>query len=473
MANPFKAIYRSIRGRIFQIIYPAQIYFKAGNAYFEQEHKNFYDSHLVNTTKTNIRNDLNNNIKNPYAMDLDAAIISTKQSNKYDPKKQYLIHCDGNATCYENLDSLCETYTSALTNVVLFNPPGVGHSPGKTNGPEDYQLALKSIVEHLHSQGIPYENIILSGRSLGAAISTVVAAEYQAQGNRIKVINDRSFARLSSASATFVQNLIPTTFLSTIVGGLLYYPVRGLIKFFDLEIETVKPFESINKINPGDAVCIAVEGDEIIAENESLYANLSQYDRSKYAACFASRDNTFKDKAHNLSLYDITSSSFTADNYLRNFLSKFTIQKTPKQLFAAKVHELIDNLYTVVSELLEIENSNLGKMSSSKINDLIDYLQCSSKDIQQLATELSALQNVLITKNDPMNVEREQFIKNISVVAKDINQILDNKQRELRLISNQPRKNMFTSHKVHVQVTHQQELDKIYSKVAALMRVKI
>ena len=231
-----------MRRQAFKLVYPAQFIFTPKNKNFIEKHNEFYKEYKYSNKKTqNLRFNMDGDKKlngiseqekpNKNNKYIDAALIHNKENN--DKNKMFIIHCGENMSCYEWLLERFDEYADLGYNVIGFNPMGVGYSTGVTNGPEDYEAARTAIIENLRLNGIPPENIILSGQSLGAAIATKVAAKYQSEDMRIRVINDRSFAKLDTAAASFIQSFIPTWLLRNTLGVVVYYIVKGFINLFN------------------------------------------------------------------------------------------------------------------------------------------------------------------------------------------------------------------------------------------------
>lgn len=330
LINALNAPYSAVRARVFGLIYPAAQIFTPS----ELEKQGYSDDTVAydenKVTITPLKSDLVADTANPYKIkdaSIDACMIAPIGVNKYDPNKQYIIHCDGNASCYQavlpTLKSLCE---ATKANIVAFNPPGVGFSTGVTTGPEVYMDTLKIMIEHLHKQGIPYANIVLSGRSFGAAISTMVALDYQRQNVPIKVFNDRSFANMADIVGTTVKNIFKNPILNATVGTLADYGINGLIRMLGLNFDPAKAFIEINTINPKHAVCTVVEGDKVIPEAASLYANIPEAMRKENGVKLTAHQD---DDPHNISLdmLNVSGTEQSAIKYQLSSLNKFKTNK--------------------------------------------------------------------------------------------------------------------------------------------------
>lgn len=147
-----------------------------------------------------------------------------------DPKDQKVIICasSGN-TCHElslpailfpalhnegkrlevtptdNYVDLASDYPSY--RIIGMNFRGVMQSTGRARSEQDWVNDVLALVAHLRSQGVPLENIVLKGHSLGGALFTLAAAQLYKKERRttplgqkipcMKLINDRSFSSLA------------------------------------------------------------------------------------------------------------------------------------------------------------------------------------------------------------------------------------------------------------------------------------
>lgn len=276
--------YRAIRSLLFILIYPARVSFKPkyniiiryllkipADKYneirkiFTREHTQELNGHPATARIVNF--DLHANMqygeiteiqkKDSAKRYFESAIFTKDLSNIYNKNKQFIIMAGGNGDCYELYGKEMNAMADDNTNVIGFNPMGVGMSPGITSGPDDYQTAIKAIIDNLHKNGVPHDHIVLLGKSLGAAMCLPVAEQYQARGERVKVIADRTFARLDNTAGTMYR--------------LLYYPVKFLVRLFGLNIDAATAFNKINKENPGDAIGLSADNDGVIPDSCNLY----------------------------------------------------------------------------------------------------------------------------------------------------------------------------------------------------------
>lgn len=326
--------YRAIRRLIFIFVYPAPFKFNPGSEKYNSLRDAFICQQHYNNAQV-VTFDLQANMYADQITEIqrqdtsnryfDAARFSTDLRNFYNVDKQFIIMAGGNATCYEEFAAEASNLTDRNTNVICFNPMGVGISPGITNGPEDYQAAIKSIIDNLHKNGIPHDNIVLQGQSLGAAMCLVTAEQYQARGERVKVIADRTFARLDNTAATMLW--------------VLYIPVKLLINLFGLNIYAATAFNNINNNNPGDAVGLSVDNDGVIPASCNLYNGVNTEARQQgFVNNFYARPPFSDYPAHNISAdyieknHDIYADALSGTTFMRECRSRFKAQMSSKDV---------------------------------------------------------------------------------------------------------------------------------------------
>lgn len=155
--------------------------------------------------------------------------------------QKIIIHAVGNADCYENhmheYALLAQEFPHA--RIVGFNFRGTMNSTGRAWSENDWIEDVKSIVKHYQDQGVPLENILLNGQSLGAAIVTLAAAKiYQeakdkAIANKIDPKTVKSLKLLNTRSFSSVTEFVLFTILgnmgSALFAGLIYGSIIGLL----------------------------------------------------------------------------------------------------------------------------------------------------------------------------------------------------------------------------------------------------
>lgn len=195
----------------------------------------------------------------------EAAIFKKDGDTDFSSQKQYIIMICDFDDYYEKFSDKMNRFVYPESNVICFNPPGMGRSPGETNSPADYQDALKAIIDKLHAEGIPDHHIALLGHGFGAGIALTVAADYQQQKRPIRVIADRchsNTAKLAGMQAQEkVHSYFKNSFLRSFFGTIAYYIANGLVRLLGLNIDAADAFSTIHKINPEHVRAIEVEDD--------------------------------------------------------------------------------------------------------------------------------------------------------------------------------------------------------------------
>lgn len=289
----------------------------------------------------------------------EAAIFTKDLSNIYNKNKQFIIMAGGNATCYEQYGSQMCAMTDDNTNVIGFNPMGVGMSPGITRGPDDYQAAIKAIIDNLHNNGISHDHIVLQGQSLGAAMCLSVAEQYQERGERVKVIADRTFARLDNTAGTMLWPL--------------YYPVKFLVRLFGLNIDAATAFNKINEQHPGDAIGLSANNDGVIPDSCNLYNGVSENMRQKRFVKEFSAFSYYSDSpAHNVpSEYiqenESTTNRRTGAQFTEEYRKRFKSQMTSASIVKSSVINEEDAANT--RKLNSPAVTPLKKAREARVND--------------------------------------------------------------------------------------------------------
>lgn len=194
------------------------------------------DDREINADRTlNVTNKL---IKASEDASIDLFEVST--TNTDIKNKKVIIHAVGNGDCYENhkLEFAALAKRDPNYHVAGFNFRGTLKSTGFAKSEDDWIDDAVAVVEHYHAQGVPYENILLNGQSLGAALVTMAAAKIyrknQEQAKQkgldpktaesVKLINVRSFATLTDEIIHSILGRVG----SALVAGILYGSLIGL-----------------------------------------------------------------------------------------------------------------------------------------------------------------------------------------------------------------------------------------------------
>ncbi len=335
-SNPFSSAYSSIRHSLFTLIYPAPTIVNRGTRNFigiQQLTRSIsnYDQFCHPLEYDFFANVTNVESTNHIAPDhFEAMLIAEIEKNiLYHSDIKYLICLGGNTSCYQVLiPEMIEIYKSHYKKAFLigFNPPGVGMSPGSTANLDIYCDALKSIIDNLHNNHIPYSNIMVLGHSLGGGIAARVVAQYQFAGKNVSLFADRSMISLSEAAGSKLRRGIPTLLLKYTVGNLLYVLAKFLIYFFKLELDVAADFASINKIQPGAAHGMMAHEDEVLSDC-CLSGGIEH--PTPYFAHFKLRDEDPHRRSHSKVRRDLIAvgGEQTAEQYLHSVLVKFTLNK--------------------------------------------------------------------------------------------------------------------------------------------------
>jgi len=167
-------------------------------------------------------------------------------------QQKYIVTCNGNTLVYElRLMELWQESLDFKVNIIGFNYRGVARSKGiiitASNLIEDgvYQ------IQELLNKGILPENILMTGTSLGGAVSALVANYFLQKKLCINILNDRSFSSVPKTAAeririTLEKGKKPPSSPSPKIGQLLaaiYYPIiRFVTRSFDWEMSTVDAY---------------------------------------------------------------------------------------------------------------------------------------------------------------------------------------------------------------------------------------
>lgn len=284
LKNKLTTSVTAARNQLFSTIHPAPQEQKANEYRFNYWQSGFNLSAITSDIfKIHLLYDLNGNMGRGEISTLhldpnfrryfSADLVTDDAVNIYNASKLYILVLYDYSNCYEKFEHEMYQLANSDTNVIGFNPANIGQ--GTNQNPDDYQLAIRSIIDNLHNNGIPHDNIVVMGHGFGAAIAVVVAAQYQEKNQRIKVIADRTFANLAVVASTKAQQAVyeylsDIRFVRSAVSFLAYYLVNSTIRIFRLNIDAAHAFTKINRLNPGDAKALFVHNDQEIPENCSM-----------------------------------------------------------------------------------------------------------------------------------------------------------------------------------------------------------
>jgi fermentation-respiration switch protein FrsA (DUF1100 family) len=122
-----------------------------------------------------------------------------------------LLWCHGNAgNIIHRLENLVELHRLGLS-VFLFDYRGYGRSSGKPSEEGLYQDALAAYAYLTETRQIPPQQIVLFGRSLGAAVAGEVASRRQAAG----LILETPFPSIEALAAAHSMGLLAQVLLGS------------------------------------------------------------------------------------------------------------------------------------------------------------------------------------------------------------------------------------------------------------------
>lgn len=192
---------------------------------------------------------------------LDTVAIENSMMQQKPPSEQkWVIFNPGNAMCYEEiLDAIKELSDATGASYLLGNYRGVMRSKGAPEVAHDLVLDGEAMVQYLLQKGVPKENILIHGISLGGGVGTAVAANHQGETTGIHLFNDRSFSSLTDA----IKGLIPNIFGK--IGASLASPAGW-------QLDSVANYEKIK----GKKVLLHAKGDGVIRYSYSLYKGVKE-----------------------------------------------------------------------------------------------------------------------------------------------------------------------------------------------------
>ncbi|MBS0287716.1 MAG: hypothetical protein JSR17_10490 [Proteobacteria bacterium] len=221
-----------------------------------------YQSLFTDTTSGFERIDVERKGKKISSFQVDGSPKGTKTEDK-----KYIIYFNGNATyALQTADEMKRDAALHQCTVINFDYPGVGESEGKTVIAKDMVNAGYAQVKRLIDMGVPAENIILKGQSIGGAVATMVAGKCHENGEPVGVINQRSFAKMSRV----VKEILGGGKLGSIGSGI----IQGLGWGMDA-------LAAWNKIPDSHKEFIFAERDEVIPPAASLAVGIGKENDSK------------------------------------------------------------------------------------------------------------------------------------------------------------------------------------------------
>jgi hypothetical protein len=250
-----------------------------------------------------------------FAIDLDGCLVKDAQisnsaaikqfevtvvhndKDAINPNSKHVIYIPANADCFQVHAIEMSLDANHGFTAVGFNYLGIGENGGN-DGPEDLQLCLVAVIEFLYSRGVPYEQMVIKGRSFGGLIAITVLEKYHKLGANIKGIIDRAPASISKLAASVARDIYQKDVGIPLLPTLGYYGVFSAVKMLKLDLDGVRAFNSITAINPNALTIFYVRNDNVIPRS----AQLSSYINPTFAAHVHELFATGSNNPHNESL---------------------------------------------------------------------------------------------------------------------------------------------------------------------------
>ncbi len=162
--------------------------------------------------------------------------------NKDIKNQKIIINAMGNFEVYEYVmedEFIKQAMSYPNSRTVGFNFRNVQASKGIPQSEEDWIDDVIAVVNHYRQRGVPLENILLNGHSLGAAIVTLAAAKiYRDEKQKvkdpkdaksIKLLNGRSFSSLTDEVIALILQGAGSGILGGVIYGSLGYIAAGAL----------------------------------------------------------------------------------------------------------------------------------------------------------------------------------------------------------------------------------------------------
>lgn len=149
-------------------------------------------------------------IKTADGVSLDTMTLTHNDSPTQPKNQKWILYFGGNGATYEtSLEGLSILARVTGANVYCGNYRGVGHSEGSGAwSSQELVLDGEAMAQYLLSQGVPPENIMIHGHSLGGAIGAVVVAQHQKKGHEMGFCSDRSFSSTHRVAVNFGARVV-------------------------------------------------------------------------------------------------------------------------------------------------------------------------------------------------------------------------------------------------------------------------
>jgi hypothetical protein len=155
--------------------------------------------------------------------------------------KKYIIHFNGNAEfAMRTIGEMTLEAKEHQCVVINFDYPGVGESTGASKRSKHMVEAGLAQVKRLTDMGVPPENILLKGQSIGGGTATLTAAKLHKQGQKVSLYNQRSFSKLSTSANQMIRERLKST-----AGKVIGTIAAGIIKATGWEMDSIKAWKKI------------------------------------------------------------------------------------------------------------------------------------------------------------------------------------------------------------------------------------
>lgn len=159
----------------------------------------------------------------------------------------WVVHFNGNMQFYENsLYNSLSTGKNLEVNLLVFNYRGVGESQGNPITTQDLIADGEACIKYLLSKGVPEENILIDGLSLGGGVGTQVASLHE----RIRLINLNSFSSLSQIVSVHFNSIFGKILIS------LGWELDSIKAFEKIKADKLIVYHKKDAIMPYESVCL-------------------------------------------------------------------------------------------------------------------------------------------------------------------------------------------------------------------------
>jgi alpha/beta superfamily hydrolase len=190
---------------------------------------------------------------------------------------KWMIFFCGNGTVYEDLLHEKRAIAENLNvNLLVFNYRSVGHSTGELLYGRQLTIDASSVIDYIkHQKGIKESDITLWGHSMGGGVAAAATKYYP----QVKLINDRSYSKISSvvpllsplvkAAGLEIDAINPWMQLPDNQKMVVYHRADGVIPYKTASLyHAVK--ERMKKLHPEGRIKKSVQGRSTTGLADSL-----------------------------------------------------------------------------------------------------------------------------------------------------------------------------------------------------------